>query len=156
SNPEEIVSVHKWEKLEIGIELPQQYTTAIQNFLTHYYDTIPGNINHSADLNPYADDSLKIELHLTSPSSIQITKYGFFCRQADWNGSNDDSYLIEDTNDLLYPYKIRYRFAPTEQGLWNFYFTISAPFTTGLSNIQYDFFQFICDQPLSNNHGYLT
>src|SRR5439155_18435028 len=72
TDAEHIVHVNKWEKLEIGLTLPQEYQDAIGamgvgGFFDHYYDAIPNNIDPDNDLNPYADDSLLMEIHFTSP-----------------------------------------------------------------------------------------
>ena len=53
-----VLHVEKWEKLEIGLRLPQDYQDAIQSFFAHYYDAngnaTPNNLDRPHDLNPYA------------------------------------------------------------------------------------------------------
>jgi hypothetical protein len=176
--------VKKWEKFEIGFNLPQEYYTAVNNFFEHYYNTPPVDIN--ADLNPYADDSLIVEFHLYSPSGRTITRWAFFSRQATWgydsglsdfpDGTDANSYpahadchtdgnetspdyytLIENPADPLYPYNWRFRFAPDEEGQWTFDFTIKRqPAIPEFPEYNFSGFSFYCDPPLPDNHGFLT
>jgi len=173
-----VVHVNKWEKLEIGITLPTEYQTAVNNFFYHYYTLPPVDPCH--DLNPYADDSLILQMDLTSPSGAHIVKYGFFCRMPAFNQHHanatsnnqyvinpfnpDADYLGADPGNPLSIYPIRFRFAPNEMDAsvpWQFSISISVlPAINANCNPDYPSytfsgFQFICDPPLPSNKGYV-
>ncbi|MEO8087822.1 MAG: hypothetical protein ABI763_13440 [Bacteroidota bacterium] len=158
------VTVHKWEKYEIGFELPQEYIAAIDNYLDHRI-LAQDTVDHNHDLNPYADDSLLMVLHLTSPSGRQIIKYGFFMRSSQWiYDSYTSDYNLDSCETVdLSSYKVRFRFAPDEDSTlqWNYNLFIAAPFTKKagtsipLMSVYYSG-SFVCDGPLSDNHGYLS
>jgi|GEM_PF-5900563 len=130
------VQVPRWEKLELGLELPPVYQAAIDSFFTHYYSNgpegpaTPGMVDPLHDLNPYADDSLQLLMTLTRPSGTQTLKWGFFMREAVWeNQVSQVAMLIEDTVGPLAPYNIRFRFAPDTVGEWTFSLSVKAPHT---------------------------
>lgn len=159
-----VVHVPKWEKLEIGIELPQVYKDAIDNFFGNYYSNGPdepatsGAIDPVLDLNPYADDSLQLVMTLTKPSGTQTLKWGFFMREAEWTDDGDFSVLREDHLDPLSAFNIRFRLSPDEEGVWGTDVSIKAPFTqdgmgTMLPTILYSNHVFTCGPPLPDNHG---
>jgi Secretion system C-terminal sorting domain len=161
-----ILHVEKWEKFEIGLRLPQEYLDAIDRFFANYYSNgetefaTPNNLDRAHDLNPYADDSLQLVMTLTSPSNVQHMKWGFFLREARWRSASLMADMTEDTTDLLHPYNIRFRFAPEEEGLWQFALSIKAPHTATLANaqlpdLQFSGYGFVCDPPLPDNKGYL-
>jgi len=163
-----VMHVNKWEKLEIGMLLPQAYQDAIDSFFVHYYsnhvsnDATPGHVDAVHDLNPYADDSLQLVMTLTSPSGAQKMKWGFYMREAKWNGLPTDSVakLVTNTFSALTPYHIHFRFAPDEVGLWQFSLSIQAPHTITVANaalpsLLYSGYGFACDPPLEDNHGSL-
>ncbi len=162
-----IIHVNKWEKLEIGFTLPQKYQAAVNNFFNHYFPPGNGNPSSDYDLNPYADDSLLIRIDLTSPSNQIITKWGFFMREARWGadvvqGYPGSAFLEEDVNDVNYKYFYRLRFAPDEVSTqpWSLSINLSAPNTKDaatdpLLDFTFPGFTFICDAPLSANHGYV-
>jgi hypothetical protein len=195
-----VVHVKKWEKLEIGITLPQEYKTAIDNFFSHYYShgyansvfigqpfpsgTDPNDgtdyygptsqlIDKCHDLNPFADDSLIVKMILTSPSGMQIEKYGFFYREAAFNQPHiynpfdANAYALgEDLTNPLSRYYFRFRFAPNEVDAnipWQFTISISVNPVNYLSCspapnfLPYTFsgFKFICDPPLPQNKGFV-
>lgn len=134
-----LVHVEKWEKLEVGLRLPQEYQDAIDRFFGHYYslgDTIatPDSVDAAHDLNPYADDSLQLVMTLTSPSSGQKMKWGFYMTEAQWSGTDSTAQVIVDTNHIHSPYRVRFRFAPDQEGLWSFSLKLVAPHTTTLAN----------------------
>lgn len=160
-----ILHVPKWEKIEIGLQLPQEYQAAIDSFFVHYYaDPIdpyvatPGNVDPAHDLNPYADDSLQLVMTLTKPDGTQTLKWGFFMREARWSNNMDTAQLIEDTGDVLHPYHVRFRMAPDQEGPWTFTLSIKAPHTTThggapLGEVLWSGYGFNCDPPLPDNHG---
>lgn len=166
------VHVHKWEKLEIGFTMPDEYQTAIDNFFNHYYGGIQ-NPDLVHDLNPYADDSIIVKVNLTSPAGHSYIKWGFFMREATWSGNDiysdflGSQALIDDINSPYYRYNWRFRFTPDpktdEESTivpWQFTITISAPHTldqsnTALETYTFSGFSFYCDGNLSDNHGYV-
>lgn len=159
-----VLHVNKWEKLELGYRLPQTYRDAIQRFFTHYYSnglgsqTTPDSVSKTHDLNPYADDSLQLVMTLTSPSGQQRMQFGFYMKQAHWQASTPLAKLAPYPISPLAPYNIRFRFAPDEEGLWQFALSIVAPHTSTLTNsalatVAYSGYSFVCDDPLPDNHG---
>jgi hypothetical protein len=166
-----IIHLPKWEKFEIGVRLPPEYQDAIDGFFAHYYsDGIYGNggtsvatpdqVDQSHDLNPYADDSLLLQLNLTSPSGIQTVRWGYYMTEADWNNPGLNALLSEDINDPLHPYHVRFRLAPNEEGTWQYSLSIQAPHTmtqggVPLAALNYTGYAFVCDPAESDNHGYL-
>ncbi len=146
------VSVEKWEKYELAFKLPPAYEQAVAGFLDHYYN---GGVDPNADLNPYADDSLEVRIDLVSPTGRHLTKWAFFMREAEWNGTNDASILQEATNTLA-DYHWHFRFAPDEEGAWFYSITVSTPkWAVPLPAYTYGEFHFNCTSPLYDNHGYL-
>jgi hypothetical protein len=162
-----VVHVPKWEKLEIGIELPQAYRDAIDSFFNHYYyngynaPTTSGNIDEVHDLNPYADDSLQLVMRLMKPNGQETLKWGFFMREAQWeNETSDLALLVADTDGPLSPYTIRFRYAPDMEGDWTMELSLKAPFTQNahgdpLSEVVYNALSFTCTTPLPDNKGNL-
>jgi hypothetical protein len=159
--------VPKWEKVEIGVRLPQEYQDAIDSFFGHYYSNgdsafaTPDQLDRDHDLNPYADDSLLLVMSLTDPSGDRRMKWGFFMKEGTWSSSSDAATLVEDGSNPLHPYHVRYRIAPDEEGAWQFGLAIKAPHSTTpantpLTELVYSGFSFHCDPPLPDNHGYLT
>lgn len=160
-----VVHVPKWEKLEIGLELPPVYKEAIDRFFAHYYSNgpnefaTPGSVSAVYDLNPYADDSLQLVMTLTKPDGTQTLKWGFFMREAKWNSETSDvAILIEDNDGPSSPYNMRFRLAPDVVGEWNFAISLKAPYTTSLNgtplpHVVYEGHRFTCDPPLPDNDG---
>jgi len=159
-----VVHVEKWEKLEVGLRLPQEYLDAIDRFYAHYYangiDTAVtvDSLDREYDLNPYADDSLHLNLVLTSPSGQRIVKWGFYMTEAAWADSLPSARLVDDQNGVLSPYTVRFRFAPDEEGPWQFEVRIAAPFTQDpeggpLASFHGIGYTFVCDQALPDNRG---
>lgn len=163
-----VVHVHKWEKLEIGLRLPQEYQDAIDRFFSNYYPNAPsdytadpGNVDQTHDLNPYADDSLQLVMTLTSPTGQQRIKWGFFMREARWSTGSNLALLTEHTANPLHPYHIRFRFAPDEEGPWQFALSIKAPHTSTMNSVPlpdllHTGFGFVCGPPLEGNRGHLS
>ncbi len=161
------VHVPKWEKLEIGIELPPVYQAAVDSFFAHYYSNGPdalatsGNVNHVQDLNPYADDSLQVLMKLTKPNGEQTLKWGFFMREAEWeNDTAELAMLIENTSSPRSHYNIRFRYAPDTVGEWGLEVLLRAPHTNSTSgeplpDVSYNALGFTCTTPLPDNKGNL-
>ncbi|MBZ0206779.1 MAG: T9SS type A sorting domain-containing protein [Flavobacteriales bacterium] len=160
-----VLHVNKWEKLEIGLQLPQDYQDAIDRFFAHYYAdpndpyvATPGNVDPAHDLNPYADDSLQLVMTLTRPDGSQTLKWGFFMREAEWGSNAPAALLVANTDGPLHPYHIRFRMAPDMEGEWQFTLSITAPHTFDLAGaplapLQFTGYAFTCDPPLPDNHG---
>lgn len=160
-----VVHVPKWEKLEIGIELPPAYQAAVDSFFAHYYSNGPdalatsGNVNDDHDLNPYADDSLQVFMKLTKPNGEQTLKWGFFMREAKWaNDTAELAMLIENTSSPRSRYNIRFRYAPDTVGEWGLEVLLRAPHTTSTSgehlpDVSYNALGFTCTTPLPDNKG---
>ncbi|HQW87774.1 MAG TPA: hypothetical protein PLH93_11330, partial [Flavobacteriales bacterium] len=105
------LAVPKWEKVELGLGLPEVYRDAIAGFYARYYSNGPENpvtpdlLDRAHDLNPYADDSLLLLLHLTSPSGVQKLKWGFYMKEAQWSDPADPIAVLEEsTGGPLDPY----------------------------------------------------
>ncbi len=163
-----VLHIPKWEKLELGLQLPQDYQDAISSFFANYYSNgtdvpaTPGALDRDHDLNPYADDSLLLILTLTSPSNVPRIKWGFYMNEATWANTTppEEALLAANPSSLLHPYNIRFRFAPDEEGTWQFSLAIKAPHTSTPANdplpdLLYTGYNFQCDAPLADNHGYL-
>jgi hypothetical protein len=158
-----VVNVPKWEKLELGFKLPDEYTVAVNSFFNHYYSgnaSVP--VNPNTELNPYADDSLRVVFDLVSPTNRHIRKWGFFMREAAFNIHGDHASdtnklkLGQDTTSSLYPYNWRFRFAPDEEGNWSFNISISNPQNMqGFPAYTFNGFIFYCEPALNHNHGFL-
>lgn len=159
-----VLHVEKWEKLEIGLTLPEPYQLAIDSFFTHYYSNgvtntaTPNQVDKDRDLNPYADDSLQLVMTLIDPSDDVRMKWGFYMTEAGWSSTLPTAQIGEAPGDTLYPYHVHYRFAPDEEGLWRFSLSIKAPHTLDQLNDplqfqQYTGYDFVCDAPLPDNHG---
>lgn len=162
-----MVQVPKWEKLEIGIELPPAYQAAVDSFFAHYYSNgldalaTSGNVNDDHDLNPYADDSLQVLMKLTKPNGEQTLKWGFFMREAEWeNDTAELAMLIENTSSPRSRYNIRFRYAPDTVGEWGLEVLLRAPYTNSTSgeplpDVSYNALGFTCTTPLPDNKGNL-
>ncbi|MCX6276179.1 MAG: hypothetical protein NTV09_13340, partial [Bacteroidetes bacterium] len=155
--------VRKWEKYEVAVQLPQSYMDCINNYLSHrilHQDTV----DHSHDLNPFADDSLIMIMTLQKPGGGTITKYGFFMREVQWlaDAPSGDYKTNNDTNSLS-DYHIHFRFAPDtlSSSPWIYSIYIAAPFTkvTGTASnllpIYLGPYFFTCDSLQPENHGFL-
>ncbi len=161
-----LVHVEKWEKLEVGLRLPQVYLAAVDSFFTHYYSNstnntaTPGHVDAAHDLNPYADDSLQVVMTVTSPTGAHRMQWGFYMREAHWRSDDPLARLTADTANPLDRYRIRFRFAPDEEGLWLYSLAVRAPHTRTLADVPlpslaHSGYAFQCDPPLEDNHGFL-
>ncbi len=161
-----VLHVEKWEKLEIGLVLPQEYQDAIQRFFDHYYsnsleeDATTDLIDPLYDLNPYADDSLQLVMTLTKPNGTQTLKWGFYMKEAKWESMDPTAVITGDPNSPLDEYRIRFRFAPDMEGIWQYSIALKAPHTMDpwgsvLPAFDYINYNFVCDPPLPDNKGHL-
>jgi hypothetical protein len=170
-----VVHVHKWEKVEVGLRLPQAYQEAIDQFFEHYYPynyppylpdnsltnvATPGSIDAIHDLNPYADDSLQLVMTLTRPDGTRTMKWGFYMRETTWDAVTENAELTEDPSNPLHPHHIRFRFAPDMEGEWRFDLSVKAPYTqTSTGNLLADLtltgLSLVCEAALPDNNGHL-
>jgi hypothetical protein len=163
-----VLHVPKWEKVEIGVRLPLEYQDAIDRFFAHYYSNgenelaTPNMVDAAHDLNPYADDSLQLVMHITKPGGGQTLKFGFFMKEGEWMNSDlDNGLLTAALNSPTFPYHVRFRLAPDEEGLWSYTLTIKAPGTSSLGgallpDLTYTGYTFHCSSPLPDNFGPLS
>lgn len=128
------LGVGKFEKLELGIKLPQTIQSQIDQFL-----------NNGSGINPYDPDQIKFEVDLASPTLRQFKKYGFYFRNYQRNSANTD--WIEVSTQ--YPW--RFRFAPDEVGTWACKITVKV---YGQSDLVLDRIYFNCIN--NNKPGYLV
>lgn len=172
---DDVLYVEKWEKLEIGYRLSQEYEDAIDRFFAHYYPYpetdpddgnvgVPGNVDELHDLNPYADDSLQLVMTLTDPDGEPRMKWGFYMREAQWDPTAPEPGLAQLRHHEAHPldeYRIRFRFAPDKVGPWQFSLSIKAPLTSTLADvplpdIMLNGYSFICELPQHPHlNGYL-
>lgn len=168
----DILHVEKWEKLEIGYKLPQDYQDAIGTFFANYYPfpgtlqdpnadhiAAPGNTDATHDLNPYADDSLRLVMTLIDPSGDARMKWGFYMKQGKWSGPGASAVLVPELAAIS-EFTTRFRISPDEEGLWQFGLSVKAPLTltaadAPLPEVYYTGYSFVCDPPLEDNHGHL-
>ena len=160
-----VLHVPKWEKVEVGLRLPEEYQDAVDRFFEHYYSNTtdpdlatPDSLDNAHDLNPYADDSLQLLMTLVDPNSVTRLKWGFYMKEAKWASNNIFAKLTEDFSDPMHPYHARYRIAPDVEGLWQFSLSIAAPNTVTLGNQALPAhlktgYAFVCDPPLPDNKG---
>ncbi len=169
-----VVHVKKWEKFELGYKLPQEYQDAIEHFFDAYYPgrnnlPVPDYTAHPTapdelhDLNPYADDSLQLVMTLIDPSGDARMKWGFYMKEGGWTSEADDGNLApaDPAANTLIPFNVRFRFAPDEEGAWQFSLSIKAPHTLTAANapmpeVFHSGYGFVCDPPLPDNHGPLS
>ncbi len=157
-----VVHVNKWEKLEIGFTMPTNIQQAIESYIENYH---LNNIDLNRDLNPFADDSLQIQIHINTPSGDNYIKWAFYMEEAKWDDdpgppTGSSFTMSEDLANPLHKYKWRFRFSPDVVSStipWTFDISIFCPYRTDLTPnlLQYSLFSFICDPPLSTNKGWL-
>ncbi|MBL0128238.1 MAG: T9SS type A sorting domain-containing protein [Flavobacteriales bacterium] len=165
-----VIHVHKWEKVEVGLRLPQEYQDAIDRFFEAYYPLASSGDNTASptapdathDLNPYADDSLQVVMTLTRPNGSQTLKWGYYMKEGMWDNTTDDAHLspADPATNTLVPYHVRFRFAPDMEGAWQFSVSIKAPNTSTITNVtlvdlSFSGYSLICDPPMPENNGYL-
>ena len=99
--------VVKLDKFEIGIELPADILTKVNNYVLEN-----ASVPNSEKLNPFLDRELKIVAEFTSnaPSNITKTVDGFYYREYERNVPN----RVWDDQHTNYQFRIRY--APPSSG----------------------------------------
>ena len=148
--------IGEYEKLEVGIKLPTNLNTMVNDFLNTYPDSyvpdddINSNHNHpiydeSIGINPYNYNDINIQGIFVSPTGHQYCIDGFYMKNC--IKDNNDS-MIEIPTD----YHFRLRFSPNEQGNWSFYVKILS-LNNLFNTLQSLPYQFTCVP--SDNPGYL-
>ncbi len=109
-------TVPKYEKLELGIKLPQEIQDNIDDFLND--PTLP-YLTSGDQINPYNPEQISIEINLTSPDNRNITKYGFYYKEFEV-GNTGNTGIPLYWNDFDTDYHFRIRIAPDYIGKWNY------------------------------------
>jgi len=117
-------NVPKHEKLEIGINLPQQVDDGINSFIN--------NQPHPTPINPFDPENISVEATFTflgntvppSPQPLTIKIYGFYYEEFIRNLSTKGW----DKDTTSFPFRIR--FAPPVNGIWSCKITIITPVDT--------------------------
>lgn len=99
--PKSLFEVPRHEKLEIGINLPDQVNFDIQQFL-----------QGGEGLNPYLPSDIDCQVTYLSPDNEEITTHGFYYTPY-IRDLNSNSWKKDSTS---YPFRIR--FAPNQEGTW--------------------------------------
>lgn len=99
-------SVLRYEKLELGVQLPQVILDKVNNFVHE----IP--IANHQKLNPFIDRELKVQAVFSHTSGLQKSIDGFYFREMSRDIQNNE------WDDLGTNYPFRIRFAPPQNGNW--------------------------------------
>jgi len=132
-------NVGKFEKLELGLNLPEKVNSAINDFITKRGDQ---------QINPFDPEQIDVTATFISPDrkSIKVV-HGFYYQQFKRDIRDADRWL--NTKTTL---SWRIRFAPDHLGLWSCSVTVSVPaFKLVEKNV--GSIEFIC--VASTNPGYL-
>ncbi len=97
------------EKFEIGVVLPANIDTDINNFCNN----VPTNLYPPGAKNPYDPDQIKVKATYTDPSNKKYVRFGFFYREVNIVDAYD--YNI---SAALSTYPFRIRIAPEATGTW--------------------------------------
>ena len=97
-------NVLRYEKLELGVELPDQIEEAIQKFIV--------NENDPDAVNPFLEWELKVQATFTHVSGTQKKVDGFYYR----NFKRKDDMTGWEDHGTMHDFRIR--FAPPENGSW--------------------------------------
>lgn len=151
--PSDPNAVPQYEKLEMGITLPQ-FNTRISAFINNTTGAYkPGTtayntaITSGAIMNPYDPDNISVDAVFFRPGSPNmdgIIKHGFYYKK--YNDSGSKNWSLDNTN----PYEWRVRFAPDEVGQWSGYILI---YVNGVLQPQNYFFDFTVVN--SSNKGFV-
>lgn len=127
--------VGKYQKMEIGLKLPEIVQEKIDNFLKR--------IQPENQLNPYDPELLDVKIILQSPSNQQYIKPAFYYEPYENVGG---IYVKQNTD-----FPFRFRFAPDELGSWKLSVSVVMPNQTINGNYV---ITFVCVP--SNHNGYLV
>ena len=138
-----VAIVGRYEKLELGLKLPELITTRINDFC---------KLNDETGINPYDYNQISIKATFTSPTGIIRPIDGFFYR--DFTEEGPHSTVPEEwhgwwqENSTDYPWRIR--FAPDEIGQWAVSIQANCPNYNLNTTLNYTF---ECSE--SDNPGFL-
>jgi len=151
-------NVGKYEKIEIGLEMPSDINTRIDDFFKGT------NNSGGPHINPYDPDwstfnstrntyGIDVEANFTAPSGAQKTIYGFYYREYVRNTASPDDNVLGWT-EVATPYHFRVRYAPDEIGTWTYTITVNYKDISGNTlALQRNCNSFNCVS--SSNKGYL-
>jgi hypothetical protein len=160
-NYENLNNVLKFEKLELGISLPQDVLIKVNNFVNE------ASVPNEEKLNPYLDWELRVETIFISPlNGQQISIDGFYTRDYDRNAVSslpipqdfeaytDAEYVALGewvVNSQFENYPFRVRFAPPHVGKWKAKVRIHVN-----EEMLFESNDFIFQVIQSNNPGYVN
>lgn len=160
-NYPDLNNVLKYEKLELGVQLPQEILTKVNNFIAGLPD-----VPISEKINPYLDWEMRVYAEFICLSSnIQpIIIDGFYTKDFnEWNAgslsapANGDNYTFNEYksiggwDEVATDYPFRVRFAPPAVGKW----MVNIKIQVGQNPIQYVSSDFIFKVIESGNPGYV-
>jgi|GEM_PF-2506262 len=94
----------RYEKLELGVELPPDINTKVNNFID--------SINPAQQLNPFMEWDLKVQATFVDPNGVEKIVDGFYyVEMSRFPTGNNWKYQIT-------PYPFRIRFSPPVEGDW--------------------------------------
>jgi hypothetical protein len=143
-SPVDVVSFHAngfngiplYDKFELGIKLPLDLTTKIDNFFgnnNHVKDNIGteqnvqcqngygnGFLSGPNTVNPYDPDQISLEATFSFPNKPSQTVYGFYYREYSYSGNtiNPDYSNVKYIENTGLQYHWRVRFAPKYIGMY--------------------------------------
>ena len=136
--------VGKYEKLELGFELPKKITQQVNYFL----------LNGKGGINPFDPDAIDFRVELTAPDGSKITRFGFYFAPFSQKLSGSSENMASLQNEFI-PEKTRlnwrFRFAPNLEGEWKIAVKIRV---AGFETITLPEGTFQCEK--SNHKGLLS
>jgi len=143
--------VGMFEKLELGIALPNNIKFLTDTFLNHP----PQNVFEDYyGLNPFNPDDISIEAHFRSvdfPGTEEKIVFGFYYKNYDYIELNPEAGYWEEVPTT---YNWRVRFAPDKSGLWSTDIFIRFKSDPTLPTLYHLGFEFNCTT--STNPGYIV
>jgi hypothetical protein len=133
-----VASVGKWNKMELGMQLP----TDIQSDINYYLTT--GNLNFG--LNPYDPDQVDCIVNFLSPSGLTTKAYGFYF-EAQVRDLVNQSWEDDQSPAAEFPWRVR--FAPNETGNWQAAITFIVNNSDGSTQSLSSYTEFSC---VPSNH----
>lgn len=103
-NYPDLMNVLRYEKLELGVELPQDILTKVNNFVTE--STVAG----AQKLNPFLDWELKVQATFTYPSGLTKNVDAFYYREMQQN------LALNKWDEIATNYPFRVRVSPPQNG----------------------------------------
>lgn len=166
-------SVGKYEKLELGVNLPSMINCAVKDYLENEsgkcwdqdminWNTCAITLPTSMWLNPFAPEDISLKAVFTSPTGKTTRRYGFFYRDF------ERALILEDPScpeiegneynswrEVPTDYRWRIRFSPDEVGAWTVNVFLEVPNPNYNLSLQLpNSLTFNCTQ--STKKGYVT